>query len=127
MVDSGENQAGTARPPRNEETAVLPTHRSRFETRAPPGGTCTGPRGRVGERRRAGVRAGEAVEGGDAAAAVKKLWFLIGPRGPHTCGNLSPIISVIMCVIIDLVLAYALAALMPIYAILHLSSRPSRT
>jgi hypothetical protein len=32
------------------------------------------------------------------------LPFLIGPKIPHTCGNLSPVISIIMCVIIDLIL-----------------------
>jgi hypothetical protein len=36
--------------------------------------------------------------------AFKKLWFLIRPEGPHTCGNLSSIISVIVCIIIDLIL-----------------------
>jgi hypothetical protein len=34
----------------------------------------------------------------------KKLWFLIGPKGPHTCGNLGSINSITMCVIIDRIL-----------------------
>jgi hypothetical protein len=48
----------------------------------------------------------------------KKLWFLIGPKGPHTCGNLSSITSITMCVILDRILV-----LTPInaYAILHIS------
>jgi hypothetical protein len=53
----------------------------------------------------------------------RELWFLIGPKGPHTCGNLSPIVSVIMCVITDLILILTLMP-MPYYISPNAFSEP---
>jgi hypothetical protein len=53
----------------------------------------------------------------------KKLWFLIGPKGPHTCGNLGPVISIIMCVVIDLIPVLTPMP-MPYYIFPHAFSGP---
>jgi hypothetical protein len=55
----------------------------------------------------------------------KKLWFLIGPKGPHTCGIscLALITPVIMCIIIDLIPILALMP-MPYYIFPNAFSEP---